>query len=153
MSKVWVVLAGYEDNYPAGVYTNEERAYEAAKILDGEGAEADLDYIPDHIPGEAPWRVVLNTCTNDIRLVSRSDVFPTEDELQPWRFDNIVICYVWSPAHGENAREEAISRARAKIDKFLAGEQAARLVNHGLTGRTNAGQALQPPLPKPQSNE
>lgn len=147
MSKVWVVLAGYTDNCPVGVYTNEDRAYEAAKILDGSVSETDLDYIPDHSPGGAPWNVGLNTSTGKIRWANRLNFFPSEEESQPCRYEQIVMCYVWSPAQGDGAREEAISRARAKIDKFLAGEQAARIVNSWPDWKKNIGHALQPPTP------
>lgn len=129
MSKVWVVLAGYEDNCPVGVYTNEDRAYEAAKILDGEVAETELNYIPEHNQGEVPWNVGIDPRDNMVLWVDRATFFPTEAVSRQIGRDHVVECYVWSPARGGGAREEAISRARAKIDKFLAGEHAARTVN------------------------
>lgn len=144
MAKAWVVLAGYEDNYPVGVYTNEDMAYEAANILDGSAVETTIDYIPSHKAGEAPWNIGIDPRDNRVLWVDRATFFPIEAASRPVGSDNVVECYVWSPARGGGAREEAIIRARAKIDKFLAGEQAARLVNHGITGRTNVGQALQP---------
>lgn len=147
MRKVWVVLAGYEDNCPVGVYTNEDRAYEAAKILDGEVAETDLDYIPEHIPGEVPWNVGIDPRDNMVLWVDRATFFPTEAVSRQIGRDHVVECYVWSPARGGGAREEAISRARAKIDKFLAGEQAARIVNSWPDCKRDIGHALQPPLP------
>lgn len=147
MSKVWVVLRDNCDvAWVAGVFDNEEDAMEACRIFPGscEMDCYDLNALPEHPPGTIRFSVTLDKNGEVLRYWQEDPLWPTPSVsavVKPgYASIRVTLC--------AKDKKEAKEQAKAAADKFLAGEQAARIVNSWPDWKKNIGHALQPPLPK-----
>ena len=153
MSKVWVVLQNVYEGDVAGVFDNEEDAVEACRVFPGtcEADSYELNALPKHPLGTQRFRVALDK-NGEVLTSWRTDpMWPEPSKLavvrrvapgQGVRYAQAISVYLWA-----KDKKEAEEQAKAAADKFLAGEQAAHIVNSWPDWKKNIGHALQPPTP------
>lgn len=152
MSKIWVVLGDYYDSPEVvGVFDNKDDADEAVRIFSGEMGSYELNALPEHPPGTIRFSVTLDKNGEVLTSWQEDPLWPTPSvpaivkRLMPepgYVLAQAIRVTLWA-----KDKKEAEEQAKAAADKFLAGEQAARIVNSWPDWKKNIGHALQPPTP------